>query len=73
MKWVTENGDELIISTTRPELICACGVVVVHPDDERYAHLVGQKATLPVPVEGRSQAVEIQTHPQSNRNSVQGF
>ncbi|MBE57240.1 MAG: valine--tRNA ligase [Euryarchaeota archaeon] len=63
VKWVTENGDELIISTTRPELICACGVVVVHPDDERYAHLVGQKATLPVPVEGRSQAVEIQTHP----------
>ena len=67
VKWVTENGDELIISTTRPELICACGVVVVHPDDERYAHLVGQRATLPVPVEGRSQAVEIQTHPQSNR------
>ena len=23
-------------SQPRPELICACGVVVVHPDDERY-------------------------------------
>ena len=34
VKWQTENGEELIISTTRPELICACGIVVVHPDDE---------------------------------------
>ena len=63
IRWLTENGDELIISTTRPELICACGVVVVHPDDERYTHLVGQKAVLPVPVTGRTTEVEIQTHP----------
>ena len=33
--WHTESGEEVIISTTRPELICACGVVVVHPEDER--------------------------------------
>ena len=40
VKWQTEDGEELIISTTRPELICACGIVVVHPDDERYKHLI---------------------------------
>ncbi|MEE2747582.1 MAG: class I tRNA ligase family protein [Candidatus Thermoplasmatota archaeon] len=63
VKWNTNTGEELIISTTRPELICACGVVVVHPDDSRYAHLVGQKAILPVPVEGRAVEVDIRTHP----------
>ena len=63
VKWNTSTGEELIISTTRPELICACGVVVVHPDDNRYAHLVGQTALLPVPVEGRTVEVEIRTHP----------
>ena len=63
VKWELDNGSELIISTTRPELICACGVVVVHPDDERYQHLVGQKIKLPIPVSGREDFVEIKTHP----------
>ena len=63
VKWQTEDGEELIISTTRPELICACGIVVVHPDDARYSHLIGKKAVLPIPVEGREKVVEISTHP----------
>ena len=63
VKWYTENDEEVIISTTRPELICACGVVVVHPDDERYSHLVGQKINLPYDVVGRDSFVEISTHP----------
>ena len=62
VKWQTETGEELIISTTRPEMICACGVVVVHPDDQRYQHLVGKRAILPMPVNGRETSVEIQTH-----------
>ena len=53
VRWETEDGEELVISTTRPEMICACGVVVVHPDDERYKHLIGKKVTLPLPVNGR--------------------
>ena len=63
VKWQLDDGSNLIISTTRPELICACGVVVVHPDDERYQHLVGQKIKLPLPVSGRDNYVEIKTHP----------
>jgi len=63
VKWQTEDGEELIISTTRPELICACGIVVVHPDDQRYKHLIGKKAMLPLPVNGRETSVEISTHP----------
>ena len=62
VKWETETGEEVVISTTRPELICACGVVVVHPDDDRYRNLVGKKIKLPVPVNGRDNFVEIKTH-----------
>ena len=61
--WYTEDGDEVIISTTRPELICACGIVVVHPDDERYNHLIGKKIFLPLEVENRDNFVQIATHP----------
>ncbi len=60
--WEAESGEEVIISTTRPELICACGVVVVHPDDERYSELVGKKIKLPLNVKNRSEYVEIRTH-----------
>ena len=63
IRWTTEDGVDVVISTTRPELICACGVVVVHPDDNRYQHLVGKKIVLPVDTEGRSKSVEIATHP----------
>ena len=63
VRWTTDDGQDVIISTTRPELICACGVVVVHPDDDRYSHLVGKKISLPLPVRGRDDTVEIMTHP----------
>ncbi len=61
--WKTEDGEEVVISTTRPEMICACGVVVVHPDDDRHTHLVGKRILLPMPVMGRESSVEIMTHP----------
>ena len=63
IRWTTEDGLDVIISTTRPELICACGIVVVHPDDERYQHLVGKQIVLRVESNGRSKSVEITTHP----------
>jgi len=42
------NGEDLIISTTRPELLPACVGMFAHPDDERYAGLMGKKATVPL-------------------------
>jgi len=39
------------IATTRPELICTCQLVAVHPEDERYSDLVGK--TMITPVFGR--------------------
>jgi len=61
--WSTVDGEEIVISTTRPELICACGVVLVHPDDPRYTHLIGKEAVLPLPVKKRNETVTIQAHP----------
>ena len=63
VRWTTEDGEDVVISTTRPELICACGVVVVNPEDERYIHLVGKRIQLPRPVTDRESLVEIVTHP----------
>lgn len=44
----TEDGRELIIATTRPELLPACSAVFVHPDDPRFKDLVGKKVTTPL-------------------------
>ncbi|MGY8670787.1 MAG: class I tRNA ligase family protein [Candidatus Poseidoniales archaeon] len=62
VRWTTEDGETVIISTTRPELICACGVVVVHPEDKRYQHLVGKRIELPLATNNRETSVEIMTH-----------
>lgn len=62
VRWTTEDGEDVVISTTRPELICACGVVVVNPEDERYKHLVGKRIQLPLPVADRESSVEIVAH-----------
>ena len=38
----------LVISTTRPELLPACVALFCHASDERYARLVGSRATVPI-------------------------
>jgi valyl-tRNA synthetase len=42
------DGAELVVETTRPELLAACVALVAHPDDERYRDLVGATATTPL-------------------------
>lgn len=44
----TDDDGHVTIATTRPELLCACVAVVVHPDDERYMNLHGKTLTLPL-------------------------
>lgn len=39
---------DLLIATTRPELLGACVAVFVHPNDKRYKKLVGKKAKVPL-------------------------
>lgn len=43
-----EGLEPLEIATTRPELLCACGAVFVHPDDERYKPYHGKTAKVPL-------------------------
>ncbi|HEY5226875.1 MAG TPA: class I tRNA ligase family protein, partial [Methylovirgula sp.] len=42
------TGEVLSVATTRPETMLGDTAVAVHPDDERYTHLVGKKVRLPL-------------------------
>ncbi|MBO6725534.1 MAG: valine--tRNA ligase [Rhizobiaceae bacterium] len=44
----TEERDYISIATTRPETMLGDGAVAVHPDDERYAPIVGKLCEIPV-------------------------
>ncbi|MDV6315843.1 valine--tRNA ligase [Idiomarina sp. HP20-50] len=45
----TEDGKEhLVVATTRPETMLGDVCVAVHPDDERFGHLVGKHINLPI-------------------------
>jgi valyl-tRNA synthetase len=48
--YIKYEGDEgeVIIATTRPETIMADAAICVHPDDERYKHLIGKKVRIPL-------------------------
>ena len=43
-----ETRDFIVVATTRPETMLGDTGVAVHPDDERYAGLVGKFVTLPI-------------------------
>src|SRR5690625_1766019 len=49
MRYPLKDSDEYIeIATTRPETMLGDTAVAVHPDDERYQHLIGKKVILPI-------------------------
>jgi valyl-tRNA synthetase len=48
---VLESKEQVIVATTRPELLSTCQLVAVHPEDARYRHLIGR--TLITPLYGR--------------------
>ena len=56
---VKETGEKIIIGTTRPELVCTCGMVIFNPKDKRYKHLEGKTAVTPL----FEKAVPIKAHP----------
>jgi valyl-tRNA synthetase len=47
----SDGGEGIVVATTRPETMLGDVAVAVHPDDERYASLVGK--TLKLPLTGR--------------------
>jgi len=42
------GNESVIVATTRPETMLGDTAVAVHPDDERYQHLIGQHILLPL-------------------------
>ncbi|MBL3700321.1 valine--tRNA ligase [Leucobacter luti] len=43
-----DGGGDILIDTTRPELLAACVALVAHPDDERYQPLFGSTVRTPI-------------------------
>ena len=59
MKFKVKDTDQnIIITSTRPELLCACKTIIVNEEDERYTSLVGKKVIVPI----FENEVEIRTH-----------
>ncbi|OIO42117.1 valine--tRNA ligase [Candidatus Pacearchaeota archaeon CG10_big_fil_rev_8_21_14_0_10_31_9] len=70
VKWkVKETEEEIIIATTRPELICTCGMVIFNPEDKRYKHLEGKHATSPI----FDKIIPIKSHPLADPNKGSGI
>jgi valyl-tRNA synthetase len=45
---LADGSGELVVATTRPETVLGDSAVAVHPDDERYQHLIGKTIMLPI-------------------------
>jgi valyl-tRNA synthetase len=56
---VKETGKEIVIATTRPELLCSCKIILFNPEDDRYKDLEGKHAIIPI----YGGEVEIRPHP----------
>src|SRR5260370_40028778 len=49
LRYPLGDGDGfLVVATTRPETLLGDAAVAVHPDDERYRHLIGRRVRLPL-------------------------
>ncbi|MBF0162563.1 MAG: valine--tRNA ligase [Magnetococcales bacterium] len=45
---LADGGEPLVVATTRPETMLGDVAVAVHPEDERYQHLIGRQVRLPL-------------------------
>ena len=66
---VDETNEDIIIATTRPELLCTCAMVIFNPNDERYKHLDGKHAIVPL----YNKKVPIKAHPMADMNKGTGL
>jgi len=48
IKFRLTDGGDVIVATTRPELLKACKAIIYNPEDERYKDLQGKKALVPL-------------------------
>ena len=45
---IVDSDDSISVATTRPETIFGDTAIAINPDDERYVHLKGNKAIIPI-------------------------
>ncbi len=45
---LADGSDNLVVATTRPETMLGDTAVMVHPEDERYQHMIGKRVKLPL-------------------------
>ena len=45
---LADGSGHLVVATTRPETLLGDAAVAVHPEDERYTHLIGKQVRLPL-------------------------
>lgn len=45
---VVDSSESVIVATTRPETLLGDTAVAVHPDDDRFKHLIGKEVVLPL-------------------------
>ncbi|MDH3276505.1 MAG: valine--tRNA ligase [Nitrosopumilus sp.] len=55
---IKDTDKEIIIASTRPELLCACKTIIVNPEDKRYSEYIGKKIVVPI----TNVEVELRTH-----------
>ena len=65
---IKDTEKEIIIASTRPELLCACKTIIVNPEDERYAKYIGKKVIVPI----TNAEVELKTHHSAHQDFGSG-
>ena len=59
MKFKIKDADqEIIIASTRPELLCACKTIIVNPEDQRYTQYIGKEVVVPI----TNAVIKLRTH-----------
>jgi len=66
---IKETGKDIIIATTRLELICSCAMVIFNPEDARYKSLAGKTAITPI----YGKEIPIKAHPYAKIDAGSGL
>ena len=48
IRYPVEGGEEIVVATTRPETMLADTAVAVHPENQKFKHLIGLHVVLPL-------------------------
>lgn len=64
-----DDGEQLTVATTRPELLAACKLIIYNPNDQRYEYLEGKEVTVPL----YNFKVGVKAHPAANKEFGTGL